>query len=806
MQTDSASVGSQLLTPMLGLDIPLSPISPSTQPSPVDKARKYSPLTDLIESEKAYVELLAGVIRKVAAAWSRSNLPPRELDLMFRSVEGVYKTNRALLAKLKEIGENPSSPKALGDLLMRWIDELEQPYVTYADKYCIGFDEWEPVKSNTKLPAILQTFSASNPPPSNLSEPAHLIDPSLWTLDALFLLPKARLHYYRKLYSRLLRSMTPGRSDHRLLTGALEKLDGLLTTLDERANASVASPPPQIPPAPSPPRTFCRRSCKCCNLSTGQSFFQRVSLSVRSSTCLVMHAFSERLSQETGLTSASRESSQILPSPVLDLQRRLATESTLDIFTMQPKQIRLQIVSASLPYTRELRLSAKVVVRFTPKATGVEVIHYRGHVFILSDLFLLCEEMSREEKVARGDDGQDMHLRYPPLSGKVLSVSEVPGQDHALQVSIMRKETIILEADSQLKRDRILIEFQECASFSKTISRAAQEPVPPMPPIGDLPQLSVPVWQQAGFYSPAEYKHSTAVTALCITYFGPSRRTSPALRHHTSMHSLRQQPLQHQPSLHSIRHGPNHPNFTPAPHPPPGPHPSNRQPFPPHPSSPPVVAHVVEQPLHRVQKSLSTRSLHAQYQYSQAPLPPIPSLPDGLPMPQRSFNHRNDSTGSLNTSTNRPLLPSMQMGSRTNSVAEPSILDPSPPTSPAEERSKPLGPVRSVVTAQTKCKVFHQQQHAQWKSLGSANLTLYRQEPTNVKQLVVEASSKEKSILISTIVLTDGVERVGKTGVAIELSDAGGSRTGVVYMIQLRNEDAADGLYKALLAGSDRAG
>lgn len=103
-----------------------------------------------------------------------------------------------------------------------------------------------------------------------------------------------------------------------------------------------------------------------------------------------------------------------------------------------------------------------------------------------------------------------------------------------------------------------------------------------------------------------------------------------------------------------------------------------------------------------------------------------------------------------------------------------------------------------------KCKVFHQQQHAQWKSLGSADLTLYRQEPTNVKQLVV-AGSKEKSIIISTIVLTDGVERVGKTGVAIELSDAGGARTGVIYMIQLRNEDSASEFFKNLLAGSDRA-
>lgn len=52
---------------------------------------------------------------------------------------------------------------------------------------------------------------------------------------------------------------------------------------------------------------------------------------------LFIYALSERLSQETTLTSVSRESSRAMPLPVLDLERRLATTNTLDIFTMQPK-------------------------------------------------------------------------------------------------------------------------------------------------------------------------------------------------------------------------------------------------------------------------------------------------------------------------------------------------------------------------------------------------------------------------------------------------------------------------------------
>ena len=588
--------------------------------------------------------------------------------------------------------------------------------------------------------------------------------------------------------------------------------------------------------------------------------------------------------------------------------------------------------------------------------------------------------MAPEERVARGEDGKDTRLCYPPLSGKVLSVVEIPEQgwlycsseygflitfiDNALQISIMRKETLVLEANSRLKRDRILDEFQECISFAKTskshygfrrsffslvnlVSRAAQEPVPPLPPIGSLPQspvsrlktsasssrerperasnprllthpepvnfesertddatskiarvlaasspkqddgltviplsrtsteqqqhvvptatsqdsrrdavntpLSSPVSpgnrqqlpalhnpgpmhlprrSSAGHGAtnpPSSYVPGQIVppvrSASVRSQSPPSTMTTsdlpggpygvspqftqnPApqnssLRHHASMHSLRQQPQQHKPSLQFLPPRPNHPNFPPAPHHHPGPQPPNRQSFSSLPSGPAATSHPGEQSSHKLQKSLSTRSLHAQYQHNQTSLPPVPSLPDGLSM-QRPFGPPKDTMGPMNVPMSRTLLPSMQMGSRTNSVAEPSILDPSPPTSPVQER-KPLGPVRSVITAQMKCKVFHQQHHAQWKSLGSANLTLYRQEPTNVKQLVVEAGGKDKSILISTIVLTDGVERVGKTGVAIELSDAGGARTGVIYMIQLRNEDSASGLYKNLLAGSDRA-
>ena len=70
------------------------------------------------------------------------------------------------------------------------------------------------------------------------------------TLDELFLLPKGRIKYYKKLYNRLLKSTTPGRSDHRLLSSALDKLDKLLATLDNRMELRVGddAPAPEAPP------------------------------------------------------------------------------------------------------------------------------------------------------------------------------------------------------------------------------------------------------------------------------------------------------------------------------------------------------------------------------------------------------------------------------------------------------------------------------------------------------------------------------------------------------------------------------
>ena len=128
--------------------------------------------------------------------------------------------------------------------LVRQIGDLEPPYTAYCERYCSGFDAWEPVCNNARLPDVLAAFSASLPPPN--AESTNPGSP-VWTLDELFLLPKGRLKYFKKLYGRLLKGAQPGRSDYKLLAGAAEILDKLLGILDARANVRAGSSTPAAP-------------------------------------------------------------------------------------------------------------------------------------------------------------------------------------------------------------------------------------------------------------------------------------------------------------------------------------------------------------------------------------------------------------------------------------------------------------------------------------------------------------------------------------------------------------------------------
>ncbi|KAF8307699.1 hypothetical protein DL93DRAFT_2101143 [Clavulina sp. PMI_390] len=841
------------------------------------KKKKVNPLVDLIETEKSYVDLLAAIIRRVAAAWSRSNFPPPELDAMFRSVEVVYRSNRSLLAKLNEIGPNPSSPKALGDLLMRWIDDLEAPYTRYCNGYTTSFDSWLPEQNNPNLPSILEEISSNIPP----SLYATSLDP-IWTLDTLFLMPATRLKYYKKLYARLLKSTQPGRSDHKLLLSANDRLSKLLATVEERAAVQVGEDAdhgvaPEIPPAaPSPATpssTFSpppRKSSAApgvspispAAMSAGTAppppfippvpgmernhdappppFAERESSSSSGRDSRRTEERDSRGSVPTSNTSAAgRTSTSTMSAPIIDLERRLSTERVIDLFTMTPRKCRLQMAPPNLTFVRKMRFSADVVIDFTPKSTGQPIEHRSAHIFLLTDLFLVAEHMTDEEKATQ--DGFDMWLAYPPLSAKHLVAMDAEGpaatalQDNVLEIRIMKKETFIVHVESKAVKEAMLRDFRESWEETMALTPAkprATEPNPavggpppgasfpprgssmPMPPGGSrspppppMPHGMEPPRMQFGRMAAGSEPHLLLPPGPNNGGPGvppppPGVSRAPPRANSTDQLSDMNRPSP--PRMNS--NGP--PRMNSAGPPPPPPHLSLPGGGPPDPNA-----------------------LHHLPPLPPSPLPPMngngppfPPQQGGPSFPPSSFDPgpgpgglrsgapsmRSFDTGSSHSLQPpvprtglgvRPMVPSMMLQMNAERGPRPE----SPPSSPDEEKKAMFsGPQTSTITADMKCKVFLKQHHAQWKALGAAKLLLYQQQPGNVKQLVVQADNRAKSMIISTIVLTDAVERVGKTGVVIELSDQG-QRTGIVYMIQLKSEASAMGLFTTMLAGSDRS-
>ncbi|OCF59079.1 hypothetical protein L486_03578 [Kwoniella mangroviensis CBS 10435] len=877
---------------------------------------KRNPLVDLIDSERIYVEQLSLVIRKVAAAWSRKDFPPPKLDAMFRCVEAVYRANRAFGTKLKEIGPNPSSPKALGDLLMRWIDDLEPAYHQYSTNFLTGFDSYQPVTRNQLLGGILQEISVSCQPTPPLSQ---------WSLDALFILPYTRLRYYKKLYSRLLRSTKEGRSDHKLLVVANQRLEDLVNIVESRLEADVSendndndesqgnrlsgnvvtggvaagTAPNSREPSWSEKERISRTSSAMD--SSMESHTNRIE-DRNSGGSAVTHMTSmtqspQRRPQIQVSTNAVSSPSAPTPAtaPLSDLELRIDPERTIDLFSMTTKKCKLQMNPPSLPFTRSLRSSHDVTVYFTPNSTGQQVIHRRAHIFILSDLFLVAEWMEASEKaskaqqvareqpdrVGHGGPMPEMWLSYPPLAGKHLMVAEGQ-QANVLTVMIMKKETFAIHAESEIARDQIMKDLLDCIDFASGATRpstAAPSPInpdprspsiastenrsnessfpplrypspfsnssspatsprpgdqpegPPMPlggnalvsqmsqislqpgeaiawPRGPIPPQSMPPPQGIPPYNNASSSGAPTMTVL------PPRGAS--LRPRVQSNNMQSPPQQHGPQIPPMPGmGFDHTGMAGAPLPR---SPSGRSvqsaprlnmngDLPPVPSIRPSGSHMSDQghsgsglpggpvippfaqnPNHLIARSRSLEPL-------RAPEPPSARF--------SSFENHNvpNNMGMSGVGRSSPLTGDQATGENDDGDLEgdeDELVD-----GEEQEIASLTGP--TVISAQMKCKIFLKQEHQKWKSLGSGKLKLYVQKQgPPLKQLVVENDSSKSQIIISTIILTDGVERVAKTGVAIEISDKG-KRTGIIYMIQLRNEKSAMGLFESLLQGSDRA-
>ncbi|CAO1617326.1 unnamed protein product [Sympodiomycopsis kandeliae] len=902
---EDTSFGSASETPERGRGI-LQNEGPDGSGSPTGdgkgKGKKANPLQDLIETEIAYVAELSKIIKKVAAAWSRQNLPPAELDTMFRNIESIYRVNRTFLKMLKEIGPNPSSPRALGDLLMRWIDDLEDPYVRYCENCFTDFDTWPGVQSNKRLTELLVEVSAAT---GSDGAPVACSDKKrqpgdLWTLDSLFALPQTRLKYYKKLYARLLKSTHSGRSDHRLLVGANEKLDELLEKSKNKISVGVLDD--------SPDRIRERANETTPTASISESTTSRAPMQDRlaaldirssSSTTTTNNPLRDPITPGGDIAlSPVTPGRQVVPPPLIppvepsqpispiggapspirstpepenfaaadDLERTLDMTKVLDLFTMQPKKCQLRINPPTLPFQRGLRKSSDVVIDYVPLSTGQECIWRRGHIFLLTDLFLICDRMTPAERSQRNLGPDGMWLLFPPLAGKHLKVSEAGGAGNALNITILKKETIKIHVQSRQEKDEWLAAFEDCNKFATNMGlklktgdnqTATSNGSAVSPAIAVTPSPQSAPSAQSGLKSGETSRVPSLQASVASTLDRAGSFNSvasfpkaPASADHTPRSSdphlqapigaLQGSPRSASPGLDGpFQRGPANvggprPGGFPRPAPPGnvgsptsgpmgfagngrppmgvqqgGPRPGMPRPPPPGPyhmanGRPPF-------------RPPGPPGAPGQYQNGPRPQmrPPPPGNFSGRPAYPSSQdardnmrrpsapNLRDRSQGAISPpvrtrsassmeSQGAPKLPSemMKAGSMKGEAY-------SPPSSP---KLQPSGPTTSTVSAQMRCRLYLKQSHAQWKSLGNARLKLYHIMPADHKQLVVE---NDKKMLISTIVLTDGVERVGKVGVAVEVSD-NGNHTGIIYMLQMRSEESAQGLFGELIDGGGR--
>ncbi|KAF9256018.1 kinase-like protein [Marasmius fiardii PR-910] len=195
-------------------------------PEQIDRSQhNVSLLMRLIRTEQNYLNVLEGLVKKAAAAWSRDNMPPIILDAMFRTAERIYRSHRAFFSELQAANARRAYSGVL-ELVMRWPRIFVVSYTSYVQSYHSALDDWEPVVSNTRLNNILSRLSLTK------------ITGASWTLDELFLLPIGRLKYFKMLYSWLLEEHS---SLHNILLESLEKVDRLLEIYDKRKDVKASS-------------------------------------------------------------------------------------------------------------------------------------------------------------------------------------------------------------------------------------------------------------------------------------------------------------------------------------------------------------------------------------------------------------------------------------------------------------------------------------------------------------------------------------------------------------------------------------
>ncbi|KAF9179208.1 hypothetical protein BGZ51_007154 [Haplosporangium sp. Z 767] len=406
---------------------------PFEQPFP-NQPKAPNPLDDLIETEKEYVADLKVLLQRVSAGWTQDDLPPKEVDILLRNIEDIYAVNRKFYKKLADVQTSADPMKELGTVLMWFADSMETSYSNYCRNHVPHFDNWPEIINNVRLQDILTVLAAE--------QFQHV------TLDSFLMKPIERLHYYRRLYMRLLDSSERGKPDFDALEAAFMRIDTILrfVTVDvpgtSRHPASPAlsgissmsamrhalpSPPitdqtsPNFPPHSKPPNS--------------------VSPALPPSPMSPGMNPGHKLQQQPSVQTAEA---------MMELERALDTSQVLDLFTMQPKACSLSLALIE----RDIIIRNDLSIVITTDE-GIEERWDDGHIILLSDLLLICKVKTDQEIDNNPEGNQSMFwLLFPPLAVRHVFAKDgtMDDQDPAFELTIVNRiKAQVWTRDEQLK-------------------------------------------------------------------------------------------------------------------------------------------------------------------------------------------------------------------------------------------------------------------------------------------------------------------------------------------------------------------
>ncbi|KAF9083180.1 hypothetical protein BGX23_011713 [Mortierella sp. AD031] len=433
-----------------GSQHPLRPIPshlqrpPFEQPFP-NQPKAPNPLDDLVDTEKEYVADLKVLLQRVSAGWTQDDFPPKEVDVLLRNIEEIYSVNRKFSKKLVDVQASAEPTKELGSVLMWFVDSMETAYSNYCRNHVPHFDNWPEIINNTRLQDILTAIAAE--------QVQHV------TLDSFLMKPIDRLHYYRRLYMRLLDSSERGKPDFDALEAAFMRIDTILrfVTVDvpgtsrhpaSPALSGISSMSAMRHALPSPPITMEQTSPGFPPQQGGGGGNYNGSPALPPSPMSPgMNPGQRPQQQQPGNTLRTAEA-------MMELERSLDTSRVLDLFTMQPKACSLSLALIE----RDVLIRGDFAFTIATD-DGNEDRFNDGYIILLTDLLLICRIKTQEEidNLPEGDESM-FWLLFPPLAIRHVSARDcsIDEDEPMVELTIVnRVKARIWTLEDQLKFDWI---------------------------------------------------------------------------------------------------------------------------------------------------------------------------------------------------------------------------------------------------------------------------------------------------------------------------------------------------------------